>query len=172
MSRWKNWLPSREEISRYKWLRSVSHRLHEAHLWSFDQTHVVKGVMIGIFMCMMPFPFQMIPAGFLAIYFRANIIMACSLCWISNPFTMLPMMYGAYLFGCYLYGITPIFHETDMGWREVVLNTHQIFIPLITGCVIIGTISASLMGAVVWLFYRFKYHRIDNRQGHQKTDKE
>ena len=161
LKNWKKWLPTREYISKQKWLRSVAHRLHDAHLWSFEQNHVVKGVMIGIFMCMMPFPFQMIPAAFMAIYLRANIIMACALCWISNPFTMLPMMYGSYLFGCYLYGITPIFHETEMGWREVIMNTHHIFIPLMTGCVLIGGVSAALIGGVVWLLYRFKHHKID-----------
>ncbi len=147
----RKFLPTKEELKQHKWLRFLHKYMHHNFLWHFDRNGVSKACMIGGFMCMMPMPFQMIPTAILALFLRANLIIAVALVWISNPITMLPMMYGAYLVGCFLLGETPLFHEDNFAWHQMITHIHTIFIPLIVGCVIIGLVIGMTLACISWL---------------------
>ncbi|WP_117003306.1 MULTISPECIES: DUF2062 domain-containing protein [Cysteiniphilum] len=153
----RKWLPSKEELKEHKWLRFLHKHMHHNFLWQFDKSSVSKACVIGGFMCMMPMPFQMVPAAILALFLRANLIIAVALVWISNPITMLPMMYGAYLFGCFVLNKTPLFHEENFAWHQMITHIHSIFMPLITGCVIIGLVLGIILASISWFgFALFK----------------
>ena len=64
-------------------------------------------------------------------------------------------MYGAYLLGCWIYGEVPIFHQQDLTWHEVMINLHTIFLPLITGAVIIGLLGGVALAIIVWILFYF-----------------
>ena len=156
-------LPSKEELKQHKWLSFLHKHMHHNFLWRFDRGSVSKACMIGGFMCMMPMPFQMIPAAILAIFLRANLIIAIALVWISNPITMLPMMYGAYFFGCFLLGKTPFFNEENFAWQHLVTHIHTIFTPLIIGCIMIGLTLGLILASITWLGFNFIEHKKPNR---------
>lgn len=151
-------MPTRTELESHKWLRFLHRHMHHEFLWRFDQKGMAKAAMIGLFMCMMPMPFQMIPAAVLALFLRANLIIAVALVWVSNPVTMLPMLYGAYLFGCWLLGQTPILHDSDIVWHEIYLHLHTIFLPLMLGCVLIGLLSGMIVAVIIWLTFELVHY--------------
>jgi uncharacterized protein (DUF2062 family) len=147
--------PSKEELKTHKWLKFLHAHMHHSFLWHFDRKGVCRSCIIGMFMCMMPMPFQMVPAAIFSFVFRANLIVSVALVWISNPITMLPMMYGAYWFGCFMLGMTPVFHQHDFVWHDMVTQLHMIIVPLITGCVIIGLVGGLLLASLAWLGFTF-----------------
>ena len=153
-TKWR-FLPKKETIKKHKWLKFLHRHMHHQFLWHFGRQESVKACIIGGIMCMMPMPFQMIPATILAFIFRANLIITIAVVWISNPITTLPMMYGAYLLGCWIYGEVPIFHQQDLTWHEVMINLHTIFLPLITGAVIIGLLGGVALAIIVWILFYF-----------------
>jgi uncharacterized protein (DUF2062 family) len=152
----KSWLPTKEQLIKNRWLYFLRRKMHKAHLWDFGQSAVVRAVMIGIFMCMMPMPFQMIPAAILAFVFRANLILSVGLVWISNPFTMVPMWYVAYLLGCSLWGEVPLFQQENLTWSEMFLHSYAIYLPMLTGGIVIGLVAGSTSALIVWLIYKLK----------------
>lgn len=149
----RKFLPTKEELKQHKWLKFLDGHMHHHFLWHFTCTSVSKACVIGGFICMMPIPFQMIPAAILALLLRANLIIAIALVWISNPITMLPMMYGAYLFGCFLLGETSLFHENSFAWHQIITHLHTTFMPLIIGCVIIGLGIGITLACISWLSF-------------------
>lgn len=60
---------------------------------------VSTGVSIGAFCAMMPIPFQMVPAALLSMRFRANIPFSMAACWVTNPFTYVPIILAQFALG-------------------------------------------------------------------------
>ena len=58
-------------------------------------------------------PLQMLPAAAAAILFRVNLPLTILLVWVSNPLTMLPLIYVTYYVGSLLLG-TPM-----PSWTEI-----------------------------------------------------
>ena len=65
---------------------------------------VARAVLVGLFVAPLPIPSQMLLAGLLATLLRANLPLAVSLVWLSNPLTILPIAWFCTLFGCLLTG--------------------------------------------------------------------
>ncbi|MBK2124135.1 DUF2062 domain-containing protein [Fangia hongkongensis] len=149
MRKKRKWMPSKSEIQEHKWLKFLHRHMHHEYLWRFDQNGLAKAAVIGMFMCMMPMPFQMIPAAIFAVLFRANIILAVALVWVSNPVTMLPMMYGSYIIGCWLLGSTPIFHDETLSLSHIFSHLHSVFLPLLLGSAVIGLVSGILLAVLI-----------------------
>ncbi len=76
----------------------VAHRLTNKNLWIANYNTVARGVFIGFFWMMIPLPLQMTPVVISAIILRANIPIAISTVWISNPLTWVPMYLGNYIY--------------------------------------------------------------------------
>jgi uncharacterized protein (DUF2062 family) len=58
----------------------------------------------GLFCAFLPMPFQIIPAVLGAIYFRVNLPLCIALVWLSNPVTLIPILYIAYWLGSAVLG--------------------------------------------------------------------
>jgi len=88
------------------------------HIWILTSESVARGVAIGLFIACIPIvPFQSILTVFLAIFLRANLPLAFGVSWISNPLTILPLIYLAYCIGHWILNdpSTPIidFHHPE-----------------------------------------------------------
>lgn len=66
------------------------HAFHP-HLWKSDKRSIAGGLATGLFAAFVPVPFQMVLAAGGAIFFRVNMPLALIGCWVSNPFTMVPI---------------------------------------------------------------------------------
>ena len=97
--------------------------------------------------------FQMIPAAFCAVYFRANLPLLAGV-WISNPITMPLMMYLGYEFINLLLGIEPLFEkfEASLDWIGSVFAL--IWQPLLAGTIVIGVVSAVIGYFIIHLIWK------------------
>jgi uncharacterized protein len=84
------------------WWQAMTRPLFDRCLWLPCRTTVATGIAIGFFFSMMPIPFQMLPAAVIAMRFRGNIPFAMAACWISNPFTQLPIWLAQFRLGQWL----------------------------------------------------------------------
>ena len=103
----KRYIPDRNEIKKYKMLNFLGSSLFHEDLWKFNRISFCRAIAIGVFLGWMPMMFQMIPAAYFAVVFRANLPLSLAGVWISNPITMAPMMYFAYLFGNNVLNLNP-----------------------------------------------------------------
>ncbi len=155
VKRLKKYIPSRESVENYKMLRFISHHFHgRDYLWEFNQSTVTKATWIGVFWAVMPMPLQMLPAVIFAILFRANIMVAIAWVWVSNPFTMLPILYSAYYLGCHALGIEFSASVMSENIHHLASNWHLILLPLVLGSVILGIIGSLTLSILVWLGYQ------------------
>ncbi len=81
------------------WWRSMARPLFHRSLWMPCPTTVSTALSIGLFFAMLPIPFQMLAAALLAMRFRANIPFAMASCWITNPFTQVPIILAQFRLG-------------------------------------------------------------------------
>lgn len=84
------------------WWRAISRPFANRALWIPCRDTVAGGLAIGLFFSMMLMPFQMIPAALIAMRLRANVPFAIAGCWITNPITTPPVLYGQFRLGQWL----------------------------------------------------------------------
>jgi uncharacterized protein (DUF2062 family) len=107
----------------------------------------------------MPMFFQMIPAAFCAVYFRANLPLSIAGVWVSNPITMPPMMYLGYEFGNVVLGIDPLFDKFEASFDWIISVFSLIWEPLLVGTMIIGITSAVLGFFGILIFWKILAYR-------------
>ena len=146
-------MPDHEKIRDHKHLRHLGAKLHEPSLWHLNRRGASGAFAVGLFFAWMPVPMQMFFAAISAVVFRVNLPLSVVLVWISNPLTMPPMFYFAYLFGVKILGseVQEFSFELSIDWFLRSIGT--IAPPLLTGCLVLGVIS-SFVGyvfiRVVW----------------------
>ncbi len=107
-------LPRRANIHRYPILKYFAATARKRdYLWSWHPRHIVRAIYLGWIIALIPiYGFQMVVAFIASLYFRANCLIAMALQWITNPFTIGPILVGQYLLGDYVFthffGVTPI----------------------------------------------------------------
>jgi uncharacterized protein len=84
------------------WWRTLARPLFHRSLWVPCATTVSTALSIGLFFSMLPIPFQMLAAALVAMRFRANIPFAMAACWVSNPFTQVPIILAQFRLGHWL----------------------------------------------------------------------
>ncbi len=84
------------------WWQVVSKPLFQRNLWVPCRDSVASGLAIGLFFSMIFMPLQSLPAALLAMRMKGNVPLAMAACWITNPFTMGPVMYGQFWLGQWL----------------------------------------------------------------------
>jgi uncharacterized protein (DUF2062 family) len=76
------------------WWKAVTRPIATRALWIPCRDSVAAGLSIGLFFSMILMPFQMIPAALLAMRAKANIPFAMAACWVTNPVTLGPVLWG------------------------------------------------------------------------------
>jgi uncharacterized protein (DUF2062 family) len=155
----KDNLPKPEDLKKYKALNMLGNSIFEKDLWSINRHTLSRAVAIGLFWGWMPMFFQMIPAAFCAVYFRANLPLSLAGVWISNPITMPPMMYLGYEFGNFILGIDPLFNQFEASIDWILGVFSLIWEPLLVGTMIIGVTSAILGFIGTHLFWKIIVYR-------------
>ena len=150
----KRYLPSPDKVHSIKALHFLGDILHEPNLWHINRHGVSRAILIGIFLCFIPMPFQMVAAAFCAIWLNANLPLSVALVWISNPLTMPPMFYFNYKVGAWLLNRPVLdFHfELSVGWISERLV--EIGIPLYFGSVIVATVTSCICYLVIQYLWR------------------
>lgn len=140
----KVWLkrisPSKSEISHHKHMRVFGDWLHDPNLWHLNRRSVAGAFAVGLFFMYMPPFFQMVQAGFAAIFLRVNLPISAALVWITNPITIPPMYYFAYVLGCWVLAKPPAPFDLDfwLNWH----NWLEILAPLSLGSLICAAVCS------------------------------
>lgn len=105
------------------------------------------GIAVGLFVSMLPIPGQMILAGLWSVRLRANVPLAIASCWVTNPFTQVPIMLFQKGFGDKLRGWLniPIHPELEkLKWAPGALS-------FVIGVIALGILLAITGYLVIYL---------------------
>ncbi|QIK38060.1 DUF2062 domain-containing protein [Caldichromatium japonicum] len=154
MRKWlKQWTPTPAQIHGNRFLRIFGGLLHDPNLWHLNRRSVANAVAVGLFVMYLP-PIGHTPiAAALAIWLRINLPIAVALVWISNPLTMPPMYYLAYLIGCWTLGLQS--QGFDPGFWLDWHHWLEILEPMLVGCLICSTLCALAGYTAVRLLWRY-----------------
>ena len=141
----QRFLPHRRTIKENKCLQIFGDWLHEPSLWHLSRRSVAGAFAVGLFFAWMPVPFQMVLAAGAAIWLGTNLPLSVVIVWITNPVTIPPMFYLAYIVGTWIVGepVTDFSFELTFDWLLNELSA--IWRPFLVGCFTMASIS-SLLG--------------------------
>ncbi len=86
-------------LRHWQWWRTLTRPIAKRALWIPCRDTVAAGLAIGLFFSMMLMPFQMVPAALLAMRAKANVPFAMAACWVTNPITVGPVLWGQCMLG-------------------------------------------------------------------------
>jgi len=182
----RRYLPNPEKIREIRSLGFLGKRLADPSIWHLNRRSASLAAFWGIFCACLPMPMQMIPGAFGAILFRINLPLVIAAIWVSNPLTMIPIMYVGYRLGSWVLNEPAIgFHEVGLllnqltqhimsmvGLAEKVVNPERVefhMAPLFLGNILLGLIAGTVAYILVRLLWRWHavkqwQRRIDSRQ--------
>ncbi len=140
----QRFMPDHELIKRQKALRIFGNVLYNPNLWVLNRRSASGAFAVGLFMCFVPLPSQMIMAAGLAIMFGVNLPLSVALVWISNPVTMPIMFYLAYKLGAWVMHIPAQPFHFELSWEYLVSQMSTIGPPFLLGCAICAVIFSAL----------------------------
>ena len=153
----KRYLPDPHKVRNHKHLRFFGQLLHDPNLWHLNRRSVPGAFSVGLFAAFVPVPFQMVLGAAGAIIWRVNLPISVGLVWLTNPITMPPVFYFAYLVGTWILG-TPIHEgitfEVSLHWLMEELTV--IWQPFFLGCFVLGVASAVLGNVIIRLLWRLR----------------
>lgn len=130
----KRFLPDHQTIKEHKVLAIFGTLLHDANLWHLNRKSAAGAFGIGLFFAFWPVPFQMWLAAALAIPLRVNLPLSVATVWLTNPFTMPPIFYGAYLVGVAILGHPAQEFEFQLSWEWLTQSVNTIGPAFLVGC--------------------------------------
>jgi uncharacterized protein (DUF2062 family) len=102
--RWLKYVPTRESILAYRFLKPVRHFLDHHRLWQFNRGTVAAGAAVGLFFSVAT-PVAQVPiAAIVAILLKVNLPVAVLGTLLSNPLTTPAILFFAFKLGAILVG--------------------------------------------------------------------
>ncbi|MCR3970321.1 DUF2062 domain-containing protein [Aeromonas veronii] len=150
----KRWMPDQQTLKEHKHLRLFGKLLLDANLWHLNRRSAAGAFAVGLFMAWVPLPCQMLLAAGGAILCRVNLPLSVALVWLSNPFTMPPLLYGAYLVGCQLMGHSAQQIAIEFTWEWLVSVLGTVAPPLLLGSLILALLSSLIGYTLIRTFWR------------------
>ncbi|MFK5950055.1 MAG: DUF2062 domain-containing protein [Methylococcales bacterium] len=160
----KKYMPDPEKLKQQKSLQFLGDRLHEPNLWHLNRRSVSLAFAIGLFAAWIPTPGQMAIAAVAAFYFRANLPISVALVWVTNPLTMPPMFYFAYIVGLQSLGQSLPGDDFEFSLESILSSLGEIGGPFLFGCLILGIISSIIGYFGIRLFWRYHVNSQWNRR--------
>ncbi len=148
------------EMREHHSLRIFGQLLDDPYLFHLNRRSVSGAFAVGFFSAWIPVPFQMLIAATVAIAVRVNLPLAVILVWITNPVTIAPMFYSAYIVGTWLTGdaVKQVEFETGQKWFMEELQT--IGEPLLLGCLLLAAASSMIGFFTVRLLWDERFSRL------------
>ncbi|WP_100657139.1 DUF2062 domain-containing protein [Alteromonas flava] len=137
-------LPDHKAVVENRYISIFGKLLHDPNLWHLNRRSAAGAFAIGLFFAFWPVPFQMWLAAAAAIPFRVNLPLSIATVWITNPFTMPPIFYGAYKLGSTVLGTEMDSFAFELSWAWVTNSLTTIGPAFLLGCAL-----CSIMGGIV-----------------------
>ncbi|MDH5786511.1 MAG: DUF2062 domain-containing protein [Chromatiales bacterium] len=169
----KRLMPDHRTVREHKHLRFLGTLLHDPNLWHLNRRSASGAFAVGLFTAWVPVPFQMLLGAMGATAFRVNLPLSVALVWVSNPLTMPPLFYFAYLVGTWILGEPAAGHiafELSFDWLQNELGA--IWQPFLLGCFVMGVISAATGYATIrglWRLHLVKYYQLRKLRRQRKA---
>ncbi|MDM7860660.1 DUF2062 domain-containing protein [Alteromonas sp. ASW11-36] len=137
-------LPDHKSVVENRYMAIFGKLLHDPNLWHLNRRSACGAFGIGLFFAFWPVPFQMIFAAALAIPARVNLPLSIATVWVTNPFTMPPIFYGAYKVGSTVLGTDMSEFAFELSWEWVANSLSTIGPAFLLGCAICSVIAGIL----------------------------
>lgn len=161
-------MPSPKSILENRSLTVFGKLLHEPNLWHLNRRSAAGAFGVGLFVMYMPPIGQMFQAAAVAILLRVNLPISVALVWITNPLTMPPMYYFAYLVGCMILGTPPAPFRMEF-WADW-HNWLAVLRPLGLGMLVCATLCSAVGYLGVQALWRWNLLReIRRRKAHYQA---
>ncbi len=168
----KRYLPDHKSIKEQKALKVFGTLLHDANLWHLNRKSACGAFGIGLFYCFWPVPFQMWLAAATAIPFRVNLPLSVATVWITNPFTMPPIFYGAYWVGTSIVGTPTEKFEFELSWQWVMNSLETIGPAFLIGCGVSAVIAGLIGYFGLNFLWRFSVRKAWQRRQHLRAERD
>lgn len=160
----QRFLPKPQTIRENKTLQIFGDWLHEPNLWHLNRRSVAGAFAVGLFFAWMPVPFQMALSAGAAIWFHTNLPLSIALVWITNPVTIPPMFYIAYIVGTWIVGEPAMDFSFELTFDWLLNELEAIWKPFLVGCFTLASISSLIGYFGIDAFWRFEVaHRRKNK---------
>ena len=146
------------------------HLLHDHRLWGIRRKTVVPAFSLGLAVAMVPLPGHMLQAALLALILRVNIPVAALATFLTNPLTMGPLFYAAYLLGSALLGIEPGPFSIELSFDWVLNVFTAVWLPLTVGCILLGSAFAVIGYIGLDAVWRYSLHDYKTRKRNKRSD--
>ena len=151
----KRFSPNPETLKAHPHLKHFGAKLQNPNLWHINRRSAAGAVAVGLFCAWMPIPFQMLLATFVAMFFSVNLPISVALVWLSNPFTMPPLFYGAYRLGAFILQQPLMDFHFKLSFHWIINALETIAPVMFLGCFILGCISAFVGYWGFTVFWRY-----------------
>ena len=155
----KRHLPNEETLKNSKSLGIFGRTIFAPDLWHLNKKSVSTAFSVGLFCAFIPVPFQMAIAAGLALLARANLPLSVALVWLTNPITIPPMFYFAYLVGTWIMGSPADNFEFELSMEWLKNGFVLIWQPLLLGCFICGSLFALTGNITIRILWRMRIVR-------------
>ena len=152
-------MPDHDSIRKNKNISIFGSLLAKPYLWHLNRRTASGAFAVGLFCAWIPVPMQMLIAAAGAIFFKVNLPLSVALVWVSNPITMPPLFYFAYLLGAWVLDIPAKEFEFELSLEWLQLQMGTIMEPLVLGCLLMGFVSSILGYAIIRLLWRLQIVR-------------
>jgi len=166
-------IPTREQISRNRWLAWLGPWLQQPKLWHWSRRGVAMGVALGVFFGLL-IPVAQIPLSVVAaVLLRANVPAAVASTLVSNPLTFAPIYYGAYRLGVWVTGEKAPPQDIEVIGTQELENTLSLWQriaglgkPLVVGLCITALLMGLLSYGLISLAWRWR--TVSKRRGRRR----
>ncbi len=169
----QRFLPEHHHFKEHKHLQFLGEHLHNPNLWHLNRRSAALAFAVGFFCMYLPIPGQMIMAAILALLVGANLPVSVVLVWITNPVTMPPMFYAAYMVGAWILGVESNISPDLFTMGGAVHELGHIWWPLLLGSLILGTLLAGVGYAGIRTAWRYlairRWRRRHQRKSHHRS---
>jgi len=153
----KRLIPSPRAILDNQSLRVFGSLLQDPNLWHMNRRSASGAFAVGLFVMYLPPLGQTLIAAAGAIRLRVNLPISVALVWISNPLTIPPMFYFAFMVGCWMLGqpIPPFRIEIWLDWH----NWIAVLGPLMLGSLVCATVCSAAGYLIIQGLWRWNLMR-------------
>jgi uncharacterized protein (DUF2062 family) len=110
------WLPSSEKVASLKFMRIFGERTLNPLLWYVNRRSIAKAMFIGTFWGILPVPFHSLFIILTVLWFEVNLPIGLCMAWLTNPLTVVPILYLGFWFGTKIYHVHMINSDMLLGF--------------------------------------------------------